>query len=157
MLEPANQADVVVVGAGVAGLAAAHRLAGAGVTTAVLEAAPCVGGRMATEKVDGFRLDRIGQLLSTAYPELALTPGLDALGLRPFAPGVLLHSDGRHHRAGVQAGAGGARGALHAVRALASAPRPGALPRPRPGGAPRAVAAPPRVRAGAPLGTAVDQ
>ncbi|MEU0055678.1 NAD(P)/FAD-dependent oxidoreductase [Streptomyces sp. NPDC006334] len=165
MLEPAYQADVVIVGAGVAGLSAAHRLTGAGVTTTVLEAAPCVGGRMATEKVDGFRLDRIGQLLSTAYPELALTPGLDALVLRPFAPGVLLHSDGSRHRAGAQPGVGGARsarGALHAVRALASAPRPGALP--RPGGlpkpraaAPGAVAVPPRVRAGAPLGTAVDQ
>ncbi|MFD5269853.1 NAD(P)/FAD-dependent oxidoreductase [Streptomyces sp. NPDC058335] len=153
MLEPAYQADVVIVGAGVAGLSAAHRLTSAGVTTTVLEAAPCVGGRMATEKVDGFRLDRIGQLLSTAYPELALTPGLDALTLRPFAPGVLLHSGGRHHRAGAQAGAGGARGALHAVRALAGAPRSGALPRPRTGSA----TAPPRVRAGAPLGSAVDQ
>ncbi|MGW3099731.1 NAD(P)/FAD-dependent oxidoreductase [Streptomyces sp. NPDC001102] len=140
MLEPAYQADVVIVGAGVAGLSAAHRLTSAGVTTAVLEAAPCAGGRMSTEKVDGFRLDRIGQLLSTAYPELRLTPGLDALVLRPFAPGVLLHSDGRHHRAGAVASAGGARGALHAVRALASAPR--------------ATAAP---RASAPLGTAVDQ
>ena len=79
MLEPAYQADVVVVGAGVAGLAAAHRLISAGVTTAVLEAAPYVGGRMSTEKVDGFRLDRIGQFLSTSYPELRLTPGLDAL------------------------------------------------------------------------------
>ena len=48
MLEPAYQADVVVVGAGVAGLAAAHRLISAGVTTAVLEAAPYVGGRMST-------------------------------------------------------------------------------------------------------------
>ncbi|MFI5792010.1 NAD(P)/FAD-dependent oxidoreductase [Streptomyces sp. NPDC051677] len=150
MLEPAYQADVVVVGAGIAGLSAAHRLTSAGVTTAVLESAPWVGGRMSTEKVDGFRLDRIGQLLSTAYPELALTPGLDALVLRPFAPGVLLHSDGRHHRAGAQAGAGSARGALHAVRALASAPLPGALPRPRAGG-------PVPVRAGAPLGSAVDQ
>ncbi|MFF1548605.1 NAD(P)/FAD-dependent oxidoreductase [Streptomyces sp. NPDC058291] len=160
MLEPAYQADVVVVGAGVAGLSAAHRLTSAGVTTAVLEAAPYVGGRMSTEKVDGFRLDRIGQLLSTAYPELASTPGLDALVLRPFAPGVLLHSDGRHHRAGAQAGAGSARGALHAVRALASAPRPGGLPRPRAGGSLPAQgrpAAPPRVRAGAPLGSAVDQ
>ncbi|WP_460064774.1 NAD(P)/FAD-dependent oxidoreductase [Streptomyces sp. YKOK-I1] len=177
MLEPAYQADVVVVGAGVAGLSAAHRLTSAGITTAVLEAADCVGGRMSTEKVDGFRLDRIGQLLSTAYPELGLTPGLDALVLRPFAPGVLLHSDGRHHRAGAQAGAGSARGALHAVRALASAPRPGALPRPRtaaarsvplPGGrgvplpgsrsgGPWQSVPPPRVRPGAPLGTAVDQ
>ncbi|MEU3513500.1 NAD(P)/FAD-dependent oxidoreductase [Streptomyces longwoodensis] len=173
MLQPAYQADVVVVGAGVAGLSAAHRLISAGVTTAVLEAAPCVGGRMSTEKVDGFRLDRIGQLLSTAYPELALSPALSALALRSFAPGVLVHSDGRHHRAGAQPGAGGARGALHAVRALASAPRPSGLPRsaglPRPRTGPPRPAAPcggagapgpvsaPKVRPGAPLGTAVDQ
>lgn len=143
MLEPAYQADVVIVGAGVAGLSAAHRLTSAGVTTAVLEAAHGVGGRMSTEKVDGFRLDRIGQLLSTAYPELRMTPGLDGLVLRPFAPGVLLHSDGRHHRASAPPGAGGARGALKAVRALASAPRPAA-----PRSAPRGVA---------PLGSGVDQ
>ncbi|MEU6543712.1 NAD(P)/FAD-dependent oxidoreductase [Streptomyces sp. NPDC046859] len=145
MLEPAYQADVVIVGAGVAGLAAAHRLTSAGITTAVLEAAPYPGGRMSTEKVDGFRLDRIGQLLSTSYPELRRTPALDALALRSFAPGVLLHSDGRRHRAGALTGpanARRARGALHAVRALASAPRPSAVP---------------RARTGASLGTAVDQ
>ncbi|MDQ0990482.1 NAD(P)/FAD-dependent oxidoreductase [Streptomyces sp. V3I7] len=133
MLEPAYQADVVVVGAGIAGLSAAHRLTSAGVTTAVLEAAPCVGGRMSTEKVDGFRLDRIGQFLSTAYPELRRTPGLDALVLRPFAPGVLLHHDGRRHRAGAPGSGGSARGALHVARALASAPRgPGGSGRPGP-------------------------
>ncbi|MEV7246776.1 NAD(P)/FAD-dependent oxidoreductase [Streptomyces sp. NPDC093248] len=142
MLEPAYQVDVVIVGAGIAGLSAAHRLTSAGVTTAVLEAAPCVGGRMSTEKVDGFRLDRIGQLLSTSYPELRLTPGLGALALRRFAPGVLLHRDGRTHRAGAPAAAGSARGALHVVRALASAPRGPAAP---PG------------RTGAPVGGAVDQ
>ncbi|WP_217237145.1 NAD(P)/FAD-dependent oxidoreductase [Streptomyces sp. AC555_RSS877] len=149
MLEPAYQADVVIVGAGIAGLSAAHRLNSAGVTTAVLEAAPGVGGRMTTEKVDGFRLDRIGQLLSTAYPELRLTPGLDGLVLRPFAPGVLLHSDGRHHRAAPPLSVGGARGALHAVRALASAPAKGRTA-PRPTSVPRAGAT-------VPLGTAVDQ
>ncbi|MFJ6724018.1 FAD-dependent oxidoreductase [Streptomyces sp. NPDC091281] len=160
MLEPAYQADVVIVGAGIAGLAAAHRLTSAGVRTTVLEAAPCVGGRMATEKVDGFRLDRIGHPLPTACAELARTPGLEALVLRPFAPGVLLHSDGRHHRAGAQPGAGGARGALHAVRALASAPRNGGPPRVRSGartpvrsGARTGV----RTAAGAPLGSAMDQ
>ncbi|MFF8360048.1 NAD(P)/FAD-dependent oxidoreductase [Streptomyces chartreusis] len=153
MLEPAYQADVVIVGAGVAGLSAAHRLTSAGVTTAVLEAAPYPGGRMSTEKVDGFRLDRIGQLLSTSYPELRLTPGLDALALRPFAPGVLLHSDGRRQRAGAVPSAMGARrarGALHAVRALASAPRTGAARVP-------GQSSVPRVRVGAPLGSAVDQ
>jgi len=121
-----NQADVVIVGAGIAGLAAAHRLTSAGVTTAVLEAAPYAGGRMSTEKVDGFRLDRIGQFLSTSYPELRLTRGLDALVLRPFAPGVLVHGEGHHRRVGTAPagrGAGSARSALSAVRALASAPR----------------------------------
>jgi hypothetical protein len=106
---------------------------------------------MSTEKVDGFRLDRIGQLLSTSYPELRLTPGLGALALRPFAPGVLLHSDGRRQRAGAFAKPRSARGALHAVRALASAPRPSSA-RGVPG-----QASPPKARAGAPLGTAVDQ
>ncbi|MGW2035647.1 NAD(P)/FAD-dependent oxidoreductase [Streptomyces spinosus] len=142
MLEPAYQVDVVIVGAGIAGLSAAHRLTSAGVTTAVLEAAPYVGGRMSTEKIDGFRLDRIGQLLSTSYPELRLSPGLDALTVRRFAPGVLLHRDGRTHRAGAPAGGGsarGARGALHVVRALANAPRGTA------------------VTPGAPVGGAVDQ
>jgi phytoene dehydrogenase-like protein len=129
VLKPVYQADVVVVGAGVAGLAAAHRLTSAGVSTAVLEAAHCVGGRMSTEKVDGFRLDRIGQLLSTAYPELRLTPGLDALVLRAFAPGVLVHSAGRRQRAAALPAAGGARGALNAVRALAGAPRTASAPR----------------------------
>jgi phytoene dehydrogenase-like protein len=168
VLEPAYQADVVIVGAGVAGLSAAHRLTSAGVTTAVLEAAHGVGGRMSTEKVDGFRLDRIGQLLSTAYPELRLTPGLDGLVLRPFAPGVLLHSDGRRHRAGATpANNGGARGALHAVRALASAPRSTAAPwarAPRPTATGRAARTAPAAsatlgvpRPTAPLGTAMDQ
>ncbi|MFF4395912.1 NAD(P)/FAD-dependent oxidoreductase [Streptomyces sp. NPDC001480] len=143
MLEPVYQVDVVIVGAGTAGLSAAHRLTSAGVTTAVLEAAPYVGGRMSTEKVDGFRLDRIGQFLSTSYPELRLTPGLDALVLRPFAPGVLLHRDGRRQRAGAPAVGGSARGALHAVRALASAPR--------------STAVSPVRKTGAPVGGAVDQ
>ncbi|MGW7073459.1 NAD(P)/FAD-dependent oxidoreductase [Streptomyces sp. NPDC054855] len=123
MPEPAHHADVVIVGAGVAGLSAAHQLTSAGVTTVVLEAAPYVGGRMSTEKVDGFRLDRIGQLLTTSYPELRHTPGLDALVLRPFVPGVLVHSDGRHHRAVEATSPRRARGALTAARALASAPR----------------------------------
>ncbi|MFF1302974.1 NAD(P)/FAD-dependent oxidoreductase [Streptomyces sp. NPDC058307] len=166
MLEPAYQADVVIVGAGVAGLSAAHRLTSQGVTVAVLEAAPGVGGRMSTEKVDGFRLDRIGQLLSTAYPELRLAPGLDGLVLRPFAPGVLLHGDGRHHRVDAPAGARSARGALRAVRALASAPRgvpgPGLVAASRrarfrvlPGAGQGTVSR--VVRGVAPLGGAVDQ
>ncbi|MFE0175828.1 NAD(P)/FAD-dependent oxidoreductase [Streptomyces sp. NPDC059002] len=156
MLEPAHHADVVIVGAGAAGLSAAHRLTSAGVTTVVLEAAPCVGGRMSTEKIDGFRLDRIGQLLTTSYPELRRTPGLDSLVLRPFAPGLLVHSEGRHHRAAEPLAARSARGALTAARALASAPRASRAARP-PGRT--AQGTPTRTPAArtTPLGTPFDQ
>ncbi|MFF3754022.1 FAD-dependent oxidoreductase [Streptomyces sp. NPDC002018] len=119
----AHQADVVIIGAGIAGLSAARHLTSSGVRVRVLEAAPRVGGRMATDSVDGFRLDRGGQLLTTSYPELLRTPGLDGARLRKFSPGVLVHSDGRTYRTGAVA-VGSARSALTVARALASAPRP---------------------------------
>lgn len=121
MLSTAHHADVVIIGAGTAGLAAAHQLTSAGVSVSVLEAGPRVGGRMITDDVDGFRLDHLGPLLTTAYPELRLAPGLEGLLTRTFAPGVLVHSEGRQYRAGDTRSA---RGALKAARAGAGAPRP---------------------------------
>ncbi|MGW0122498.1 FAD-dependent oxidoreductase [Streptomyces sp. NPDC003327] len=120
--------DVVVVGAGVAGLAAAHRLIGAGLTVAVLEAEPRIGGRYATDTVDGFRLDRVGPLLTLSPGELRAAPGLDGIALRPYAPGVLVHSDGRYARWGAPhprrtGGHRGVGGAFSMARALANAPR----------------------------------
>ncbi|MER7763889.1 FAD-dependent oxidoreductase [Streptomyces sp. NPDC097619] len=120
MLSSAHHADVVIVGAGVSGLSAAHHLIGAGVTVTVLESAEEPGGRMATDSVDGFRLDRIGQLLSTSYPELDRSPALAELRLRTFAPGVLLQGEGR--RGGLVTGGRGravpgARGTARALRA----------------------------------------
>ncbi|MEU1310805.1 NAD(P)/FAD-dependent oxidoreductase [Streptomyces cinnamoneus] len=114
----AHHADVVIVGAGLAGLTAAHHLTSAGVTVTVLEEAPYPGGRMTTEEIDGFRLDRTGQLLNTSFPELFRTPGLEALKLRPFTPGVLVHTDGRNLRTGELRGA---KRAFTTARAFAAA------------------------------------
>lgn len=93
-------ADVVVVGAGAAGLAAAHHLTGAGLRVTVLETAARPGGGMTTERVDDHLLDCSGELLCTHWPELRRLPALEGMELRPFAPGALLHLDGRTHRIG---------------------------------------------------------
>ncbi|GHF33629.1 phytoene dehydrogenase-like protein [Amycolatopsis bartoniae] len=81
--------DVVVVGAGLAGLAAARELTKAGLVTVVCEAGPEVGGRVRTDYVDGFQLDHGFQVLLPAYPELPRHLDLAALDLRPFTRGVL--------------------------------------------------------------------
>lgn len=84
--------DVLVVGAGVAGLACAQDLVAAGLRVRVLEASDGVGGRMRTDVRDGFRFDRGFQVVNTSYPQARRRLDLRALSLRPFTPGVLLHT-----------------------------------------------------------------
>ncbi|QMU71658.1 NAD(P)/FAD-dependent oxidoreductase [Streptacidiphilus sp. P02-A3a] len=87
--------DVLVVGAGAAGLACAADLAAAGLLPAVLEAADRVGGRMATDLVDGFVLDRGFQVFNTAYPQVRARLDLKPLRLRAFTPGFVIVRGGR--------------------------------------------------------------
>ncbi|MGY1680262.1 FAD-dependent oxidoreductase [Geodermatophilus sp. SYSU D01176] len=91
------RAQAVVVGAGLAGLSAAVRLAAAGVDVHVEEAAAHAGGRLATERVDGFVADRGFQVLNTGYPRAADLDLAD-LDLGWFWPGAVLRVDGRPHR-----------------------------------------------------------
>jgi len=90
---------VVIVGAGLAGLAAARHLTRAGVDVTVLEASDGVGGRVRTDVVDGYRLDRGFQLYNPAYPEGARVLDHQALDLKPFIAGArIVVSRGGHRQ-----------------------------------------------------------
>jgi len=93
-------ADVVIVGAGLAGLSAALEVVARGRTPLVVERADAPGGRVRSDEVDGFVLDRGFQILLTAYPEATRLLDYAALDLAPFAPGALVHVDGALHAVG---------------------------------------------------------
>lgn len=91
-------APAVVIGAGLAGLACARHLARAGRDVVLLEASDDVGGRVRTDAVDGFLLDRGFQVLLTAYPEARAQLDCAALDLRPFAAGAVIRWQGGWHK-----------------------------------------------------------
>ncbi len=90
--------QVVIIGAGIAGLCCALRLQEKNIPCVVLEASEAPGGRVRTDKVDGFLLDRGFQVLLTAYPEARRLLDYRALRLRTFAPGALVRVRGKLHR-----------------------------------------------------------
>ncbi|NNK49492.1 MAG: FAD-dependent oxidoreductase [Gemmatimonadetes bacterium] len=94
----AYDADVIVVGAGLAGLACARRLQRSGLQVLVVEASDGPGGRVRTDSVDGFLLDRGFQVLLTAYPVTRTELDFGRLDLRPFEPGALVRTGGAFHR-----------------------------------------------------------
>lgn len=82
--------DVLVIGAGLAGLTAARKLHAQGLSCLVLEATDRVGGRIKTDNVDGFLLDHGFQVFLSAYPEARRVLDYEALGLKPFFNGALV-------------------------------------------------------------------
>lgn len=90
--------EVTIIGGGLSGLCCARRLHEAGVSFQLLEGSEEVGGRVRTDEVDGFLLDRGFQVLLTAYPEAQDVLDYDALNLARFAPGALVRYRGRFHR-----------------------------------------------------------
>ncbi len=88
-------ADIVIVGAGLAGLCCARHLHAAGRRPLLLELETRVGGRVRTDRVDGFLLDHGFQVLLTSYPEAQAMLDLPKLDLRSFFPGAMVRRDGR--------------------------------------------------------------
>jgi phytoene dehydrogenase-like protein len=82
-----ERAEALVVGAGLAGLACARQLVLAGVDVHVVDSSDAVGGRVRTDEVDGFLLDRGFQVMLTAYEEVQSQVDLARLDVRAFRPG----------------------------------------------------------------------
>lgn len=95
---PHAHPPITVIGAGAAGLVAAYELEQAGFSPLLLEATDRVGGRLKTDRVDGFLLDRGFQVLLTEYPEVKRYLDLKALGVATFRPGGHVHTRQMHFR-----------------------------------------------------------
>ena len=89
--------EVIIVGAGLAGLSCARSLMENDIPFLILEADQRIGGRLKTDIIDGFTLNHGFQVLQTAYPEARRVLAYDRLGLKPFAPGAIIRIDGRFH------------------------------------------------------------
>lgn len=89
------ESPVVIVGAGVSGLICGIELYRAGVPVLLIDKSAAVGGRIQTECVDGFLLDRGFQVLLSAYPEARRYLDYDRLDLKSFWPGAIVRYKGR--------------------------------------------------------------
>ena len=90
--------DVAIVGAGVAGLCCARHLQDFGLQCTLLESSDAIGGRVRTDQVNGFLLDRGFQVMLTAYPEAQKMLDYNELNLGEFYSGALVRCNGKFER-----------------------------------------------------------
>ena len=88
---------VVIIGAGLAGLACARALHRQGIPIFLLEGSDRVGGRLKTDVVDGFKLDRGFQVYFETYFYGAQELDIEGLQLSKFAAGSYVFQGGKLH------------------------------------------------------------
>ncbi len=89
--------DVVIVGAGIAGLSCALTLQKSNLRFVIVEAEDAPGGRIKTDNKDGFLLDHGFQVLQTSYPEAQKILDYTSLKLQKFPAGVAIRYNGKFH------------------------------------------------------------
>ena len=82
--------DVIIIGAGISGLNCANKLTKGGLTVLVIEKSDSIGGRIKTDFIDGFQLNRGFHVLLTAYPEVKSTFIWEDLSFKKFFSGCLI-------------------------------------------------------------------
>lgn len=93
-----NSTDVIVVGGGIAGLAAARAIVRAGHSVTLIEQDDQLGGRVRTDAVDGFLLDRGFQVLLSSYKQLNQELARERITLHPFEPGAQIRFKGTFYK-----------------------------------------------------------
>jgi protoporphyrinogen oxidase len=83
---------IVIIGAGIAGLTCAKYLKDKGVEALILEASDGVGGRVRTDNVNGFKLDRGFQVFLTSYPEAQKLLNYSNLRLKTLPSGARIRN-----------------------------------------------------------------
>jgi phytoene dehydrogenase-like protein len=85
--------DLVIIGGGIAGIAAALKAEKHGLKIALIESSSRLGGRIKTDHHDGFLLDHGFQVLLTEYQKVQELVSLESLHLAHFKPGALITND----------------------------------------------------------------
>ena len=88
---------IVIIGAGIAGLTCAKYLKDKGIEALILEASYGVGGRVRTDIVDGFKLDRGFQVLLTSYPEARKLLNYNELNFKTLPSGARIRIGDSFH------------------------------------------------------------
>ena len=84
-----------IIGAGVSGLIAAQILENYGYHPTIIEASSAVGGRVKSDVVKGYSLDRGFQVLLTSYPAAKKYLDYDGLALQKLLPGATIFKNGK--------------------------------------------------------------
>jgi len=94
MSDNGKDARIHIIGAGISGLIAATNLEKQGYSPVILEASDRIGGRVATDIIEGYQLDRGFQVLLNAYPMANKYLDYEALELQKLRPGAMIYTDG---------------------------------------------------------------